>query len=487
MRTSNILASALFFLTSAVAAQVIDTVALNELGRYQHGYVQFPDSFSAPTLSSRLDRLGRPYLYMACNDSGLITLDITDPTTPTVFDRRPPDTFGGLYVSNLEQAGDLLYLALGGLSGGEQSAGLAILDVSDPSAPELLGQWDDGATYTHGAAIVKVHGDHAYLGAMEDGIIVLDISDPGQITFVSGYVPDPDWPGIANYPPNARGMAIRGNVLFLAYDAGALRAIDISDPGALTEIGRHLNPDHPALTNPAYNNIALVGDRAYCTIDYCGLEVVDISDPAQMVRTAWENPWNCFGLSWFGSDGHTNELITAAGDSLLFVSGADSELLVYDITEPDTPVLKGGHIFPNDTASTWGVDVFGDLVVGNFINNHGLPLQPYDSKFGGVVLFGWEASFTTSITNIAPRTTVRSVPNPSTGRSTLILPWSDREGTMMRVVDLHGRVVLAKWLPPSVAPEQHIVLDLEGRPDGLYSVQLQHGTTSATLRVMVCR
>ena len=68
---------ALGLVVMASNAQVIDTVLLTEVGRYRHPYVSFPDSFSAPTFSSRLDRLGRPYLYMACNDSGLINLDTT--------------------------------------------------------------------------------------------------------------------------------------------------------------------------------------------------------------------------------------------------------------------------------------------------------------------------------------------------------------------------------------------------------------------------
>ena len=67
-----------------------------------------------------------------------------------------------------------------------------------------------------------------------------------------------------------------------------------------------------------------------------------------------------------------NEMVSTLGDSLLFVSAGDSEVLVYDITAPDAPTLIGGHILPNDSASTWGVDVHDGTVVGSYINNHGL-------------------------------------------------------------------------------------------------------------------
>src|SRR5690606_11761005 len=154
---------------------------------------------------------------------------------------------------------------------------------------------------------------------------------------------------------------------------------------------------------------------AYVTIDYCDLEILDISDPANMEQVHWSNPWNCLGLSWYGSDGHTNELAMALGDSLLFISGADTEVMVHNITAPTEPVLVGGHMHPNDPASTWGLDVHGDLVVANYINNQGLPFQPYDSTYGGVVLFQWQATFTTGLSALGPASIgMRIVPNPST-------------------------------------------------------------------------
>ncbi len=462
------------FASGTTIAQVIDTVLVEEIGRYQHPYVLFPDSFSAPTLSSRIDRLGRPYLYMACKDSGLITLDITDPAAPFVADRRYPADFDGLNVMNLQQEGDVLFVCLGNFQGDGQSAGFAAVDVSDPSAPTVLDTWNGGSSYVQGSAIVVLDGDHAYLGAMEDGVIVLDVSDPSQITFVSSYQPDPTWPGIASYPPNARGMAFSGNVLYLCYDAGGLRAIDISIPTALNEIGRYLNPDIPILTNPAYNNVVVIGDRAYCTIDYCGIEVVDISDPANMSQVAWLDPWNCIGFSWFGSDGHTNEIISTLGDSLLFVSGADSEILVYDITLSDAPILKGGHILPNDSASTWGVDVFGDLAVGNYINNHGLIGQPYDSKYGGVVIYGWSPEFSTRVQQSAcfAAAAIEVWPNPSTGLFNVGGATDRTARGILCVTDVLGRIIVERNVL-ALSEGWKEALDLGGEATGLYHVSIR--------------
>ena len=406
---------------SPLPAQPIDTVLLSELGRFQFPYWTFPDSLSYSTLSSRIDRMGRPYIYMACVEQGLVTLDISDPSSPTPIDTLWPADFGGLKVTNLEQVDDLLYVCLGGFEGAGETAGLATVDVSDPTAPAILDIWSDPA-FPNGTAIVKIDGNKAYLGAMEDGIIVLDVGDPADIQFISSYQPDPTWPGIAGYAPNGRGMAINGDVLYLAFDAGGLRSINISDPANPVQIGQYVNPNQPPFTPPAYNNVVVFDGLAYCAVDFCGLELINVSDPAAMVQANWLNPWNCIGLGWFGSDGHTNEVMATMGDSLLFVSGADSEVLVYDITDPIAPVLKGGHIHPNDSAAAWGVDVFGDRVVANFINNHGLPLQPYDSKYGGIVLFSWFAEFATSFQERiawAPST----APTPPTAGSRYSKEW----------------------------------------------------------------
>ena len=372
-------------------AQPIDTVLLAERAFVHHPFVY-------STYASVIDRNGLPYVYTANLEYGLRVFDITDVSAPAdVLDFAPP-SFGGLKPTNLFQESGLLYISLGGFHGVTQNAGLAILDVSDPANAVILDQWDSAA-FTTGSAIVRVQNGIAYLGAMEEGIIALDVSDPANIGFVGDYQPDPLWPGIVSYPPNARGMALRDDTLYLAYDAGCLRAIDISDPSAMTEIGHYYNPMQPANTAIAYNNIVLAGDHAIIATDFCGFEVVDIGDAANMQQEAWVNPWNCNGLSWFGSDGHANELVTAMGDSLLFLGGADTELMIYDISALTQPVLVGGVISPNDSAVTWGVDVRDSLVVLGYIDNSlvGFPPQPFYADEGGLRIFTWEADMGTGM------------------------------------------------------------------------------------------
>lgn len=460
MRTIPILL--LSFAWMGARAQVIDTVLLHE-----ESFVHHPFVYS--TFASLIDRNGQPFLYTADVEYGLRIHDISDPSAPLETGALWPPAFGGSKPTNLFQQGDLLYVTTGGFQGTTQNAGLAVLDVSDPTNASIIGQWDSTA-FTHGAAIVRVQDGFAYIGAMQDGLLILNVSDPAHISFVSSFQPDPTWPGIVNYPPNARGMDLKGDTLFLAYDAGGLRAIDVSDKHAPHEIGHYVNPLQPANTADAYNNVRIIGDRCFVTTDFCGFEVVDISDPANMQQVAWENPWNCNGLSWFGSDGHANELITAMDDSLLFVGSGDTELMIYDITAPDDPRPVGGLIHPNDSSVTWGVDVKDSLVVLSYIDNSLVifPPQPYYADDGGFQLLRWNVDFAAGMNDgIMASDGIIWSPNPTEG--VVHLHRSIPDACTCTVRDALGRCCLERTLTG-----QDIDLDLGALSGGIYTIEL-HG------------
>ena len=459
MRIGRLLAGiGLCPIPALLCAQPIDTVLLSE-----QSFTHLPFLYSV--YSSLIDRTDDHYLYTAGLEYGFCTFDISDPTAPDQILCLYPPVFNGLKPTNLFQENDLLFISLGGFHGTTQRAGLAIYNVNDPENAVMLDQWDSSAFNT-GSAIVRVQDGYAYLGAMESGVVVLDVSEPDDISFVSAFQPDTVWPGIVSYPPNARGMALKGDTLFLAYDAGGIRAIDVSDKSAPFEIGHYVNPQQPANTADAYNNLRLVGDLCYVASDFCGFEVVDISDPANMQQVAWVNPWDCNGLSWFGSDGHTNELITAMHDSLLFISGGDSEVLIYDITAPASPQLVGGLIQPNDSAVVWGLDVKDSLVVLNYINNSAVifPPQPYYANDGGYRILTWRTDPSMSIHGCAARADRPSVsPNPTNG-PVRIRRVEARPGELT-VLDPMGRVRMKQRVHA-----QEVPLDLSPLGRGCYMV-----------------
>ena len=403
---------------------------------------------------------------------------------PVPVDTLAPAQLAGLAVNNVEQDGTLLYLSVGGFEGSTQYAGLATVNVDVPDQPQVLDVWYD-PQFQNGAAIVAVQDDIAYLGAMDDGIVVLDVSDPMAIGYISSFQPDPSWPGIVSYPPQARGMAVRDTVLYLCYDAGAFRTIDIRDPSDLAQLAEYVDPNHPALTPNATNNVVLKGDHAILAYDFCGIEVVDISDPTDLQQENWVNPWNCGFGTWFGSDGHTNELQLVMNDSVLFVSGGDSEVLAYDATHlPDLPEI-GAYGPPNDSAAAWGLDVHGDRVVANYLNNSfvAFPPQPFYSAWGGIRILHWQADISTHLQAPLPDVHLNVHPNPATERTVVQWPIGTRYRRFL-VRDLLGRIVSSGDVVPD-AGAAAMWLDLRTLGDGAYSLELRNNGQRAITRLVV--
>lgn len=437
-----------------------DTILVAKVGEFEYSNLNYG-------YSSVIDKNGAPFIYTASNHLGLVVFDISDLSSPVPVDTLPTATFNNKQVTNLHQQDHLLYLSLGGFQGDSNQVGLAILDVQNPSSISVTSVWDT-TVYWSGSAIVRVADEVAFLGMMEEGILTLDVSNPSAPHTIGHYVPDLSWPGVVNYSPNARGMEVRNDTLFLAFDAGGLRLVDVSDPSNPEQIAQYINFDLTDIAAPAYNNVVLKGRYAFITVDYCGLEVVDISDPNNLQNVGWYNPWNCFGLSWFGSDGHSNELIIVE-DSLLFMSGAESEVLVINVAEPSEPTPVGEYVLM-DSAATWGIDVRNDLIVCTFIDNSIIPiLQPYYSEFGGIQVYNWAVGSSDIATPIQQSMGMLVWSTPGTIEVSLLMDRPDN--LVFRLFDLHGRKVMQRKIYAAHPGEQRITFPTAEIASGMYLLE----------------
>ena len=344
----------------------------------------FPTTSALPQ-SLVADRNGKPFLYLAQKDGGLVVLHLAQGAGgPKAVAQLPIRAFGGLHAMNLVQDGDRLFVALGDLFAARGSkAGLAIIDVSQPTQPRVMSLWTS-ATTLKGSAVVLVSGRYAYLGAMRAGVFIFDVSNPRAIVPVASILPDVNFPRPdpnSVQHPNARGLAIKGDLLFVAYDSGGIRVIDVADKARPREIARYING---AIRNKqqAYNNIVINGRLAYVAVDYCGLEILDISNPQAIRQTGWWNPWHCETMSnnWFNSPGHTNQLVLDASRRLVFLSAGDSELLAVDVKNPARPELAGHFGAPKDGRGTWGLAVTDRNVFLTYIR----ALIPFRGGWSGV-------------------------------------------------------------------------------------------------------
>ena len=297
--------------------------------------------------------------------------------TPRLARAIPIFDLGSMHVMSLTQFDKRIYLALGNHWGKHESSGLAVIDASNPEKASVAGVWKDTEANGGGGAVL-VNGNTAYLAAMGNGLIVLDVGNPAAIRVVSRLQPELTFPDARpdRNKINARGLALQKNFLFLCYDAGGVRVIDVADPQKPAEIGRYSNPAMNGRPR-AYNNIVLNGSLAYVTADYVGLEILDISKPREIKLVSWWNPWNpkLEGLRWFSSPGHANEIAYDAKSKTVLMSAGRSDLVAVNVSDPAHPRQVGSIGEVEDTQATWGLSLHGDLVYLSYIRALGIPFR----------------------------------------------------------------------------------------------------------------
>lgn len=340
----------------------------------------------AITMTMLHDQQEKPFLYVANKEAGLKVYNISNISRPSLAVTISIKQFASLHVMNLTQQGNYLYLALGNHFNNKQQAGMAIVDVSDPAAAAFVSYWALPNS-SGGSGIIKVQDNYAYLGAMGNGLVILDITDKKKIKFVSQFIPDirfPD-PKPKKSLYNARGMEVKGDIVYLCYDAGGLRVINTSDKTKPVETGRYSNPVMNGKPR-AFNNVIIDENYAYVAADYCGMEILNIKDTAHITSVGWWNPYSCPASNWFTSPIYANEIAYDKKCKLIFLSTGRSDLDIINVADPARPVLCSEYGGPNNKIGTWGVSLYKDQAYLSYICS----VVPFSSNWTGVKIFNYK-------------------------------------------------------------------------------------------------
>jgi len=359
----------------------------------------------------------KPYLYVAAKAKGLFIYNLSNLNLPTLSASIAASAFANLDVNSITQSGNYIYLALGDIfNASSQKSGMAIVDVSNPPNPVVKSVFS--FTANSGAGSVAVDGNYAYLAAMQNGILVLDISNKSSIQFVSQAKPNVNFP-VANPSSsdllkiNARNVVVKNNVLYLCYDAGGIRVLNAGNKNALSETGRYSNT---LLNNRprAYNNLALNDTLAYVATDYCGMEILNLKDTAAIKRIGWWNPWKCetTGNTWFNSPGHTNELEFDPLCKTVFMSAGRSDLMAVNVSNPLAPDSCSQFGLKTDSVGTWGLGRYKNQIYLAYISTWPL-YTPFRSEWSGIKIVTYNNACSTGLNNIASNTGILVYPNPA--------------------------------------------------------------------------
>ncbi|MCX6350731.1 MAG: T9SS type A sorting domain-containing protein [Bacteroidetes bacterium] len=426
---------------------------------------------SQMTVTMLHDQRNKAYLYVANKEAGFKAYDITDLTKPVLVKSIAIDSMQKLDVMSLSQQGNYVYLALGNHFGTGQNPGMAIVDVTDPKKIVLRGTWKsprkDG-----GAGVVRADSNYAYLGAMKQGLVIFDISDKDKIKQLSQLKPDinfPDKKGDST-KVNARGMEVIGDIVYLCYDAGGLRIINTKNKSNPKETGRYSNPVLNGKPR-AYNNLVLDDTLLYITTDFCGLEVLNIKDTANIKQVAWWNPFGCEtnALKWFTSPAHTNEIHLDKDCKLLFISTGKSDMYVLNVADPTKPDSCNYYGGTGNNIGTWGINVFKGKIFLSYI----CAVVPFSSNWTGVKILTYDDKCATALEKPLSLP-IKIYPNPATDEVFI-------EGIKGETLDSKTAITITNILGGRLSPtllqtsENRIRVDVKGWAAGVYFVSVISG------------
>jgi hypothetical protein len=188
------------------------------------------------------------------------------------------------------------------------------------------------------------------------------------------------------------------------------------------------------------------------------MEVLNISDTADMKLEGWWNPYNCPGNNWFTSPVHANEIHYNKSCGQVFLSTGKSDMMVIDVTDPSNPDSCNYYGGVSNGMGTWGAGLYDNQVYLSYI----CAVIPFISGWTGVKILQFDpcSSFVTGDRDNIPQVSV--FPNPCTNRINIEFRAPVKTGCFMEIIDIRGKIVFQRTFSSSNAS---FGLDLK---EGLY-------------------
>jgi hypothetical protein len=442
---------------SLVVLDVSNPEAIQELGRWNGGNYSV-----SVAVSGNYAWVGTEY------NSGLAVVDVSNPVNSVTQVGQFPVPSRAYDVA---VADDYAFVA-------DYTAGLRVIDVLNPAAPEEIGWLDTpGRAYA-----VKLSGNYAYLADYSGGLRVVDVSDPVNpreagfcVTSRKPYalalgghnaymacrtygvrvvdITDPSNPreALAYDTHSAEDLAVQDQYLYVADDDHGLLILNTSNPETLTLAGSY------DAGSPHVISVAVGGNYAYLGYAQYKVEVVDISDTANLRLVATVS---------LPDDANR---LTLAG-SRLFVGDKLGGLRVLDVSDTAN-VREVGHY---DTESqAWGVSVSGRRV---FLADY------YD----GLQIFGLLTEDVAESGPVLPsRFSARLLGSPARGRIQLNLTLPVARDVSLQLFDISGREVSSWHLNQLKAGANTLSLPCAGRASGVYFLRAKSGSEDQRLKVVL--
>jgi hypothetical protein len=326
------------------------------------------------------------YGYCAAGDSGMVILNMTTPGAPTVAGKMTTAgraawvTFGAISINNVSTGHVFVSNRL-------PAPGISAINVAVPATPTTSAFLGALASATGSAFTPYYANGNVYVAYGTAGLRIFDVATPSQPTV------------LATLPlgGESRNVVVKGNYAYVAaYDSGVYYA-DVTNPASPVRLGQ--------INTSRARGIALGGNYVYVATRDSGLVILDVTTPAS---PTWLT--NVRGLDI--------ENVAASGN--LVALSTWSELRLFDVTNPATPVTKG--VTPTFTVGNEGFGFSGNYIYAPDgdtlkifnVTNPLVPAQVSKIYTGG---YGYTAALSETYCYVASEATgvrVIDVTNPAT-------------------------------------------------------------------------
>jgi hypothetical protein len=248
--------------------------------------------------------------YVAAGFGGLLIFDVSDPSAPRLIGRYSQ----GEYVWDVEINDGLAYLALGGM-------GLRIVDVTDPAAPWRVG---DGANSNLDARDLFLRGNHIYIAGDRFGseFAVIDVTNPVTPTAVVTV-------RLAG-PEAIPGITASASHIFLSCGPKGFYVYDTSALPSAPQVAT-------VNTTISVSDVAIAGAKAYVADSEGGLLIFDIQNEAQPIRLG------SLPINFLAAYPHA---VSVAGN-LAFLRDAYNGIHLFDVAVPSLPRKVSTYYLPD--------------------------------------------------------------------------------------------------------------------------------------------
>lgn len=260
-------------------------------------------------------------LYMAQGEGGLLIVDVSDPTNPTVVNEVTEGVRG--YSAKIDYHDGIVYLAAG-------SYGMSVVDVSNPMTPDVNGWY---VNLVKPAKNLHVLGNFLFTAVSEKGI---------QLVYIKKFLSLPATRGEVITEGYANGLTTSpdSSTMFVACGEMGLSVYDISD----FQDGWGVFPRVAWCDTPGYAETVVVNSsqsQAFLACGTEGLQIIDYADTANIHR-----------LGNFVTEGYAKELIYE--NQKIFITTGLRGLQIIDVANASAPTIIG--VVPTENARGFDMD-----------------------------------------------------------------------------------------------------------------------------------